>query len=588
MTPTMIIVQILLCFVFPTASGTRVRDGAQLDEAMGSIAFLHRVSHFSVSYEHAQRLCNDNVVKGASDVLGSSPAGETYLTSPSHLAEILAASDAEVDALLHALFGDALHGGQHFDLRAFCEKAVLHIPSILCTAAPQAPGLGCIDDACGGNSVDVSEESLALGDLTTVPTATGSDVNRSMELEPAGPDSPEEIGRDLFRRALNVLFGIFPSVNENDEESPSSLLEEEATQPGRNHEPAVAFGPRVREDRHDQYREYVVKASAWIATALRRLKSGRSLVQKWFILHSDSQVDSQISEARKHLTKMLAATGRMLIKKGVPKGEPRGVCSVENGAGTVAYVWTSRSCDVKSRYDCGEKESGRYVINICEFYWRFGMGESTRIGTVVHEASHHFGTNDNGYCEMVDCLSLSSSDARNNADSYTHFVKELVRSSWMVEESLPSDLVAHEACNTPCNPVAVQGNFGEWKFKTKLPSRSCGECVEIRNVALGPINLFGQGCQAGFTEVQGGIAHKLCCKPHECTTPTTTTTTTLGCPFPATRQVFNVRRCNCPGGHVCSKNGRDAGCGFGSDKVFDVSCRTCQCLRKEQKKKWWW
>lgn len=43
--------------------------------------------------------------------------------------------------------------------------------------------------------------------------------------------------------------------------------------------------------------------------------------------------------------------------------------------------------------DCGEKTfDGRYVINICEWYWREGLGSSTPVGTLIHESSHHFGT----------------------------------------------------------------------------------------------------------------------------------------------------------------------------------------------------
>lgn len=93
----------------------------------------------------------------------------------------------------------------------------------------------------------------------------------------------------------------------------------------------------------------------------------------------------------------------------------------------MAYVAALQNCGVNSRYDCGEKtQAGRYVINICEFYWNEVIQISSRIGTIVHESSHHFGTTDEGYCDMVDCLALSSREARNNADTYTKLVEQLV------------------------------------------------------------------------------------------------------------------------------------------------------------------
>merc|ERR1712187_753594 len=95
--------------------------------------------------------------------------------------------------------------------------------------------------------------------------------------------------------------------------------------------------------------------------------------------------------------------------------------------GTMAYVEAITSCGVNSNMDCGGKTgNGRYIINICEFYWHDAIKPSSRVGTLVHESSHHFGTKDFGYCDQVDCLALSSREARSNADSYTKLVEQLV------------------------------------------------------------------------------------------------------------------------------------------------------------------
>ena len=104
--------------------------------------------------------------------------------------------------------------------------------------------------------------------------------------------------------------------------------------------------------------------------------------------------------------------------------------------GTLAFVMAYPRCTVYSSSDCGEKTyDGRYIVNICEFYWRGSWDQSTRVGTLVHESSHHFGTDDKGYCSAINCLRLSSADAKNNADTYTQLVKELVSTSYAESDS---------------------------------------------------------------------------------------------------------------------------------------------------------
>eukprot|EP00931_Biecheleriopsis_adriatica_P018995 TRINITY_DN13085_c0_g2_i1.p1 TRINITY_DN13085_c0_g2~~TRINITY_DN13085_c0_g2_i1.p1 ORF type:complete len:276 (+),score=41.11 TRINITY_DN13085_c0_g2_i1:61-888(+) len=268
--------QLLFCSaMLQRVQCARIWEGSELDKVKGRIAFLQRDSGFSVSHEHAERLCTSTVINGASDALGTSDG----VASTSQLAEVLDASDADVDALFRALSGDEYNGGQHFALEAFCEEVVIRIPKLLGVAAPPSPGLGCVDSSCAEAHVDLSEVSLTHSNLTTAPSPTGSDVDTSINVSrPAQPASPEDLGRDLFRRVLNVLFGIYPAVNEIDDESPVSLLQEEDTL--RDPKAQVVFGPKTRPDRHQRYNAYVLQASAWIATALRRLKSGRRYVKK--------------------------------------------------------------------------------------------------------------------------------------------------------------------------------------------------------------------------------------------------------------------------------------------------------------------
>merc|ERR1719401_3382361 len=111
---------------------------------------------------------------------------------------------------------------------------------------------------------------------------------------------------------------------------------------------------------------------------------------------------------------MLKLMSYLYIKKGLDK-DSGGSC----GDWTAAYVLVYEDrCDVSTSRDCGTKDpkSARYIIHICEAHWKFGAG--VQIGTIVHEASHHFGTDDEAYCDQEDCLKLPPEDARNNADSY--------------------------------------------------------------------------------------------------------------------------------------------------------------------------
>jgi len=161
-----------------------------------------------------------------------------------------------------------------------------------------------------------------------------------------------------------------------------------------------------------------------------KLNSGRNHIKRWFILVNDQEVTAQYHESRRHLTRMLQLTSWFLIEEGTPK-EDGGACSFTQTAeavgGSMAYVDSFVGCGVNSAHDCGEKsKSGRFIINICEFYWHNLVQASSRVGTLVHESSHHFGTIDEGYCDQIDCLTLSSRKARNNADTYTKLVANLV------------------------------------------------------------------------------------------------------------------------------------------------------------------
>jgi len=585
---TMALGGMLLSSLLWTAGTTRSEEQGSLDRAAGGISFSRTDSRFKIGYEHARRLCTGSAIETGCDVLGALRDGETALASAQQLAEVLAASVDDVNDLLHTLLGDYNLENEEFDVRDLCEKAVLQIPSILGMAAPQNPGLGCVEDECVNESIDITEEALSQSDLATVPPPQTNDMNKSEDIGPIEPDDPAVRGRALFRGALNVVFGIFPAVDENNDETTSSLLQEQADADGPGAD--VAFGSRIRRDRHTEYRVYAMKASAWISTALRRIRSGRSITKKWFILRSEAQIDAQTIEARKHLMKMLTAIGSMKLRKGASD-----VCTVtktrDGESGTLAFVRATLGCNVQSTNSCGEgrscsscghKEQGRYVVNICEFYWRNFIDQAQRVGTIVHESSHHFGTDDKAYCSAGGCLRLSSANARDNADSYTHYVKELVKSTWLTGESLATDAVPHPSCNTGCSPTQFTSATQDWRVKYRLPLGSCGKCKEISHVKIGPLKLWGDDCEGLYEKAKSSATQMLCCKSYKCFPPTTTTSTLLipvKCPYPAKLSMNHFSHCECPHGRVCSPDGSKGGCGYHDEKLFDVSCRTCACYR---------
>jgi len=275
-----------------------------------------------------------------------------------------------------------------------------------------------------------------------VTLSSNKDSDETIEVGPA----VRVRGPILLRTALNVIFGIFPSAGgdgDGDQVDAGPALVAKTRNRAKTvgvtsvqEEVDVSFGARVKRSRYKKYREFSMKASAWISTALRKLRAGRHYVKKWFILPSEITVDAQIREARRHLTRMLQLMSRFAIIKGLPRAEG-GACSSSLTGGVLAYVVTKdKGCGVNSRFDCGQKErTGRHIINICEFYWNGLLDSKVRIGTIVHESSHHFGTRDEGYCDQLDCLALSSREARNNADTYTKLVQELVADRRLPEAS---------------------------------------------------------------------------------------------------------------------------------------------------------
>lgn len=391
--------------------------------------------------QRANVLCTQKVINDARETLGVTGADDPALIS-SKLQNILGANEQDVEILLNTVFGDSgssrflprLDGeglldtefddsgfsSTSYSVESLCERAVSSIPNILGAAIPSAPWLACLDGACRKGQISMSEEELVKSDLVS-PAPDASDEDEDV-IEPmdqkAERTDPEKRVQDHLRVVLAVVFGIFPPEKSLGKLLPLGKL---LTKFADN----VGLIPFTSQDRQEFYRKFILRARSWITVGIRRIDSGRKLVRKWFNLRTKSAIDEQLNVTRRHLSLMLASTYRISILAGMSYktgGQCRG--------GTVAYVrqfapWP----DVTDFREIGEMRDGRYVIHICDHFWTGNLSEAARVGTIVHESSHHFGTVDKGYCDKIDCLKLSPDDARNNADSYVHFIRELVKDS---------------------------------------------------------------------------------------------------------------------------------------------------------------
>lgn len=479
---------------------TGTAGGTDSELSIAAVFRVHDAVKFHVSRSHVNDLCTAAVIQQCVQLAAS----ESSRATTSRLAEVLAAEESEVVAMLEAL-GVDVQGD--FGCREFCEASAAHIPAILQTAAPSGPDKGCIDDACSLPTADVSQDALLHEGLQSPPTPPTQAQVDEIELSNMTVPSvlhPEVRGKMFFRAALNVVFGIFPAVGETDDESSADRLSDSLMESSEGVDaqlPPVAFGPRTLPRRHAEYRSNTVKAAAWISKAIRNLESGKSLVSKWFILGGNREkVDRQVVEARRHLRLMLNSMQWLHVRRGAAED-----CSTikewgEVVGGTVAYVMKLRGCGVKDFKTCGQQDrQGRHITNICEFYWSRSLTDPVRVGTLVHESSHHFGTADHGYCDQVDCLRLSSTKARDNADTYTKLVEVLMP----LKRETRSLLDPHPHCNTECG----DSTFGDWKFDTKLSAGACGKCSVV-------LRRFGScGHQKKMAE---NFFQKVCCSTRLC------------------------------------------------------------------------
>lgn len=247
--------------------------------------------------------------------------------------------------------------------------------------------------------------------------------------------------------------------------------------------------------RHQYYIIWAGKAYRWLSSAILRLRSGRSVVIKWFRLQgvADSVIDTVIVKTKEKLGKIREAVRTMYIDKG-----DKAHCEVQRSRGgshgTLAYVYP------------GEMRSGRWMIRMCDFAAEFKGDTSTQ--TLVHELSHHMGTTDEAYGKN-DCLKLRPEEAIKNADTYALFVADLghkkASSSPHYEEGSAE---RHPLCNMACDADEwVEPSTGTTVHLDRAPSlKHCLFCEWVPR----PGKLVGLGRMLGILNSSDAQEQVLC------------------------------------------------------------------------------
>jgi len=169
--------------------------------------------------------------------------------------------------------------------------------------------------------------------------------------------------------AVANLFQVFPSPPL----SSASLLEGKPPD----------FGDEVTIDDRSHWQEIVPLSESWIGSALSEVPRNLHLVK--IIMGRDD--NSTIREIRKILLGMQRTLGEVKIRTGEAT-----LCQTHSDM--LAYV--TQFTEVDGTFRHGEQDGERYVIRVCPQF----MGEdfiedpTYRYGTLVHEASHHWGTKD--------------------------------------------------------------------------------------------------------------------------------------------------------------------------------------------------
>eukprot|EP00929_Paragymnodinium_shiwhaense_P035331 TRINITY_DN19085_c0_g1_i3.p1 TRINITY_DN19085_c0_g1~~TRINITY_DN19085_c0_g1_i3.p1 ORF type:complete len:608 (-),score=153.41 TRINITY_DN19085_c0_g1_i3:594-2417(-) len=288
---------------------------------------------------------------------------------------------------------------------------------------PPAPGIYCQK---GQSSVcdwtDISQDKMRAIANSIDLTGEGAEGDRDANaVQISMENSTHAVSQELtFHYTVNELavriakaFEIFPvdSRPRAGEDGSSSLAEL-----------VPVFGPKVKPARYDTYYEIMQESQQWVSTALDKLPGSGNLLKAWF--GGDSA--STYKKVRHTLLGMAKTLDNVLIK-----------VADKCNQYTVAYVMvtTTQHGDFIRSDIQKTKDGDRYVINVCEYFWRLQDDPSCKFGTMVHEASHHHATKDEKYkgaspYGRAACLRMAEEapdKALSNADNFQWLVFYLNR-----------------------------------------------------------------------------------------------------------------------------------------------------------------
>lgn len=377
------------------------RQGHNLDETL-----------YAVSDSQVQELCAANVIEAAHRAFAT-PDVEADVTQE-NVATLLSLTAGEVESMLHALDLDA----GSVSIASLCKAAVRSIPSVLHQAAPAVRDTACTDKACEGTTVDVSMEALKQIAVQTLPQVEDSDEDEDGVFELPASDNSSEASEhagvsaaESLRLLLHVPFGIFPATNEVDD----YVHGEESSLSQMSGDPLI--GAQFDKDQHKALREATVTAVAWTSAAVRNMDTSK--VVKWFGA-------DKTTEVRRMLTRGLVALDKLRFEKDRFKAceKKKWVAYVASKCGKNPEEYVSAILAGLQPKSCGQMDkAGHYVINICDAFWEYS--HVFQIGSVAHEATHHFGTKDKTYVEYKIRHNLSTLENLNNAATYSYYVADV-------------------------------------------------------------------------------------------------------------------------------------------------------------------
>ncbi|CAK9033325.1 unnamed protein product [Durusdinium trenchii] len=393
-----------LVLVLHGACAARVRE--TIGEAF---AAQHRVSE-----ERVKEVCSVEQMKAAGEALDLKEQN----ASAAQIAQFLDVTHEQVSELLFS----TLKLSQPINLESLCRAAVEATPRVLGRLVPK-PKMACLDERCAEEvSVDL-EELLKSPPLQ--PDGDPEDTPKVLDESPRMPRVEENSLPDIMTNLLNELFDVFPAPfdveasDAFDGHFQSSLAERSSYPPGFGpmHPGSPAIEESILEERRKAYKKELVQAVAWVSAAVQKKRARIFTLDCLKTWMKGSEHSKVIFQHLQHVKKVLQNS---YIRK---SPDPGVYCAKRELAYVQWHPLLGQQRPGPKDHRVGEMtKDDRYIINLCPAFW--AEGSQFRIGALIHEASHHYGTTDHAYGAEA-CRALPADKALENADSYFYLVQNL-------------------------------------------------------------------------------------------------------------------------------------------------------------------